>query len=110
MEMQVIFDFYTNTLDYETRRNLKLPEFKTFKKITNDTELDCIIKQLGEPSRINYATAWYNGKTTISHIQMYYEFSGEYDSYVVFNISPIEVNGEIKNLITNMSCNVKYYD
>ncbi len=88
---QVDSFLYENGPDSETDGALLDAEIKYFKKITMDSSLDDIIKELGYPSSIEYSTAEYKGQITISTIQMIYNFSNkEYDGHTSITIETLK--------------------
>jgi len=107
---QIDISFYQNGHDYETDQKPFVPEVEFFQSIKKETSLDSIIKEMGYPNKINYGTAFYNGKTTISSIQLLYNFSNNsYDGYVYFTIEPMSFsNGEVKNMIQHIAYAIEF--
>ena len=107
--MQLCPDLYTGEQYYPDGKNPQLPEMVYFNGITNDATLDDILTKLGQPQKMTHSFTLYNGKVTISYIQIYYYFeNSEYSGSITFTVDIFRLpDGSRANMAHDISYNIK---
>ncbi|MBR2921949.1 MAG: hypothetical protein IKC10_01365 [Alphaproteobacteria bacterium] len=97
------YEFITNSVPLDA-------EIKYFKKISMDSSLDDIIKELGYPSLMDYSTAEYKGEITISTLQMRYNFSNkEYNGHTFITLETYKKeDGAKENRIQAIAYSIEF--
>ncbi len=89
--MQVSCSFYDGNYQYGKGERDNSPKISFFKNVNEKATVDSIIRELKTPRVINFAETKYNGETTITHLQLSFNFSNDdYDGSMTVTMHPVK--------------------